>query len=81
VAQSSSTSGNRRREVVLVTAVSAVFVIIGVALGGPWYATAFFAAAIGAGAWVRPRDTRLPRDVAIKILPEGGRTSLCFRDW
>jgi hypothetical protein len=74
VAQSSSTSGNRRRrEGVLVTAVGAMFVIIGVAVGGPWYATAFFAFCMLAGVLmivgILPRE--MPPDEHLTIDDEG----------
>jgi hypothetical protein len=74
VAKSSSTSGDRRRrEGVLVTFVSAVFVVLGVVLGGPWSATAFFAVCLLAGVLtivgVLPRE--VPPDEHLTIDDEG----------
>ena len=74
MAQSSSTSGNRhRRQGILVTAVSAGFVALGLALGGPWSATAFFAVCMIVGvlviAGVLPLE--FPPDEHLTIDDEG----------
>ena len=72
-----------KREGLLIGAVSAVFVVIGVTLGGPWYATAFFALCLIAGVLmsvgILPRE--FPPDEHLTIDDEGiTRTARTLRE-
>jgi hypothetical protein len=72
-----SLTSQRKREGALVALVSAVFVLIGVALGDPvpWYVTAFFAACLVAGLLgmlgIRPKD---PPPTDILTIDDAGIT-------